>query len=81
MMGLSLAVVHYPYIIAIEPTFVEIWDINSSAIKQVIPGDNLRCLFSEFPASGISSFTPSPTPHRPVLLGSNGDIRILQPMA
>ncbi|PVF99839.1 hypothetical protein CPB86DRAFT_702391 [Serendipita vermifera] len=43
---------HYPYVIAIEPTFIEIWDIVACMMKQVIPGSNLRCLFAEPPPSG-----------------------------
>lgn len=43
---------HYPYVIAIEPTFVEVWDVVTCRIKQVIPGENLRCLFSEPPPKG-----------------------------
>ncbi|KAG8752819.1 RHO1 GDP-GTP exchange protein 2 [Serendipita sp. 396] len=43
---------HYPYVIAIEPSFIEIWDIVTCSIRQVILGDNLRCLFAEPPPSG-----------------------------
>lgn len=42
----------YPYVIAIEPTFIEIWDIITCTIKQVIPDENLRCLFTESSPSG-----------------------------
>ncbi|CCA74927.1 probable to GDP/GTP exchange factor Rom2p, partial [Serendipita indica DSM 11827] len=40
---------HYPYVMAIEPSFIEIWDVNACTIRQVILGDNLRCLFAEPP--------------------------------
>jgi len=43
---------HYPYVIAIEPSFIEIWDVVTCTIKQVIPGENLRCLFVEPPPRG-----------------------------
>jgi RHO1 GDP-GTP exchange protein 1/2 len=55
---------HYPYVIAIEPTFIEIWDVLTCTIKQVIPGDNLRCLFAESPPSGTMYYA-NPQMHQP----------------
>lgn len=49
---------HYPYVIAFEPNFIEVWDINACRIQQVIPGDNLRCLFAEPPPSGSHPLPP-----------------------
>jgi RHO1 GDP-GTP exchange protein 1/2 len=53
------AAFHYPYVIAFEPNFIEVWDIITCRIQQVIPGDNLRCLFAEPPPSGSH---PAPPP-------------------
>ena len=53
-----VAAFHYPYVIAFEPNFIEVWDITACRIQQVIPGDNLRCLFAEPPPSG--SHPPPP---------------------
>jgi hypothetical protein len=62
---------HYPYLIAFEPNFIEIWDIVACRIQQVIPGDNLRCLFAEPPPSGSHPpplpmyYHPHSMPHAP----------------
>jgi len=55
---------HYPYVIAFEPNFIEVWDIITCRIQQVIPGDNLRCLFAEPPPSG-SQAPPPPVYYHP----------------
>ncbi|CAO3599660.1 unnamed protein product [Absidia cylindrospora] len=34
----------YPYLVAFDSSFIEIRDINSGDIVQVIPGNNIRCL-------------------------------------
>ncbi|EKM51935.1 uncharacterized protein PHACADRAFT_187325 [Phanerochaete carnosa HHB-10118-sp] len=36
----------YPYILAFDPTFVEIWHVETGRIVQVIQGSNIRCLFT-----------------------------------
>jgi len=41
----------YPYVLAFEPTFVEIRNVETGAISQVIQGNNLRCLFTDTPPS------------------------------
>lgn len=56
---MSVTAFHYPYVIAFEPNFIEVWDIIACRILQVIPGDNLRCLFAEPPPSGSQ---PPPPP-------------------
>ncbi|KAA1469046.1 CNH-domain-containing protein [Dentipellis sp. KUC8613] len=40
---------HYPYILAFEPTFVEIRDVETGSMSQVIQGNNLRLLFADTP--------------------------------
>ncbi|EKM51937.1 uncharacterized protein PHACADRAFT_199441 [Phanerochaete carnosa HHB-10118-sp] len=35
----------YPYILAFDPTFVEIWHVETGRIVQVIQGSNIRCLW------------------------------------
>ncbi|KAG8818967.1 RHO1 GDP-GTP exchange protein 2, partial [Serendipita sp. 399] len=60
-----------PTAFAIEPAFIEIWDIVTCSIRQVILGDNLRCLFAEPPPSGsmypqnTHSIYPSAGPYPP----------------
>ncbi|KAI0272327.1 CNH domain-containing protein [Gloeopeniophorella convolvens] len=39
----------YPYVLAFEPTFVEIRNVETGAMSQVLQGNNLRCLFADTP--------------------------------
>ena len=41
----------YPYVLAFEPTFVEILNVETGSMSQVIQGNNLRCLFTDTPPS------------------------------
>jgi len=45
----------YPYVLAFEPTFVEIRHVETGLISQVIQGNNLRLLFADTPPSGTST--------------------------
>lgn len=51
---------HFPYVLAFAPTFVEVRHVESGALMQIIPGNNLRCLFADSPPSNTSSHLPSP---------------------
>ena len=64
----------YPYVLAFEPTFVEIRNVETGAMSQVIQGNNLRCLYTDAPASlqhaysrqsrgSFSSYTASGSAH------------------
>ena len=46
---------HYPYVLAFEPTFVEIRHVETSLISQIIQGNNLQCLFADTPPSTTNS--------------------------
>lgn len=35
---------HYPYILAFEPSFVEIYHVETGHLVQIIPGHNIRLL-------------------------------------
>ncbi|KAG8723138.1 RHO1 GDP-GTP exchange protein 2 [Ceratobasidium sp. 395] len=53
---------HYPYIIAFNPTFIEIRRVEDGSLAQVIRGNNLRCLFTDtqpFAANSLASNCPS----------------------
>ncbi|WFD27733.1 RHO1 GDP-GTP exchange protein 2 [Malassezia nana] len=39
--------IHYPYILAFEPSFIEVRHIETGALHQVIMGYNMRCLFAD----------------------------------
>lgn len=60
----------YPYVLAFEPTFVEIRHVETGLISQVIQGNNLRLLFADTPPSGTSTTNPhnayyAPQPYQP----------------
>ncbi|EPT02968.1 hypothetical protein FOMPIDRAFT_1142932 [Fomitopsis schrenkii] len=46
---------HYPYVLAFEPTFVEIRHVETGAMSQIIQGNNLRLLFADTPPSTTHS--------------------------
>lgn len=60
----------YPYIIAIEPMFIEIWDIESGTFKEIIPGDNIEFFFADSQMSD-----------RPIILGNGANAVFLKPVA
>ncbi|KZT27934.1 CNH-domain-containing protein [Neolentinus lepideus HHB14362 ss-1] len=45
----------YPYVLAFEPTFVEIRHVETGSMAQVIQGNNLRCLFADTPPSATNT--------------------------
>lgn len=55
---LSLAI-HYPYVLAFEPTFVEIRHCETGLLTQVIQGNNLRLLFADTPPSTTNTAHPA----------------------
>jgi len=46
-----LAALYEPFILAFEPSFVEIRHIETGLLSQVIQGSNLRLLFADNPPS------------------------------
>lgn len=50
-----VAALHYPYVLAFEPTFVEIRHVETGSMSQIVQGNNLRCLFSDTPPSTTNS--------------------------
>src|ERR1700723_887533 len=49
---------HYPYVLAFEPTFVEIRHVETGLMSQVIQGNNLRLLFADTPPSATNTAGP-----------------------
>ncbi|EIN09591.1 CNH-domain-containing protein [Punctularia strigosozonata HHB-11173 SS5] len=45
----------YPYVIAFEPTFVEIRHVETGAMAQIIQGNNLRLLFADMPPKATTN--------------------------
>ncbi|GAA5861290.1 hypothetical protein JCM1840_005318 [Sporobolomyces johnsonii] len=54
---------HYPYVLAFEPTFIEVRHVESGALMQIIPGNNIRCLFADTPPSASSSSAAASSPY------------------
>lgn len=46
---------HYPWVLAFDPNFVEIWNVNTGVFTQVIQGSNVRLLFADTPPSAVNS--------------------------
>ncbi|CAE6466235.1 unnamed protein product, partial [Rhizoctonia solani] len=50
---------HHPYVMAFDPTFIEIRHVEDGALVQVIRGSNLRLLFADIQPSVINSTSSS----------------------
>ena len=50
---------HYPYVLAFEPTFVEIRHVETGSMAQIIQGNNLRLLFADTPPSTTNGASQS----------------------
>ncbi|CAE6461849.1 unnamed protein product [Rhizoctonia solani] len=50
---------HHPYVIAFDPTFIEIRHVEDGALVQVIRGSNLRLLFADTQPSVMNSMSSS----------------------
>lgn len=50
---------HYPYVLAFEPSFIEVRHVTTGALHQVITGYNLRCLFADVPPPSSGSANTS----------------------
>jgi hypothetical protein len=51
----------FPYVIAFEPTFIEVRSVHTGDLVQIIPGNNISCLFADTPPSRINSAPIQPT--------------------
>lgn len=51
----SSIALHYPYVLAFEPNFMEVRHVDSGALMQIISGSSLRLLFADTPPSTSSS--------------------------
>ena len=51
--------------LAFEPTFVEIRNVETGAMSQIIQGNNLRCLFADTPPTSAHGPPPPPPPPPP----------------
>lgn len=63
---------HYPYVLAFEPTFVEIRHVQTGSMSQIIQGNNLRLLFADTPQSTTNGLNqPNLHPYQQPHLGHN----------
>ncbi len=46
---------HYPYVLAFEPSFVEVRHVETGNLVQIISGTGIRCLFAETPPSTVNA--------------------------
>ncbi|KAG9045308.1 RHO1 GDP-GTP exchange protein 2 [Tulasnella sp. UAMH 9824] len=54
---------YFPFVLAFEPTFIEVYTVETGQLEQIIPGKNLRCLFSEIPPSIKNSAATHTNPY------------------
>lgn len=54
----SAFALHYPYVLAFEPSFIEVRHVETGNLMQVIQGSNLRCLFADNPPSTTNTANP-----------------------
>ncbi|KAG6869198.1 hypothetical protein C0993_009061 [Termitomyces sp. T159_Od127] len=59
--GARFEALHEPYVLAFEPSFVEVRHIETGHLEQVIQGANLRLLFADTPPS-VTGPGPGPGP-------------------
>ncbi|GFZ48548.1 Rho1 guanine nucleotide exchange factor 1 [Saitozyma sp. JCM 24511] len=64
---------HYPYVLAFEPTFVEIHSVDTGHLVQIIPGNNISCLFADTPPSRMNA--PAPPASRQLVYPPPGGYR------
>jgi hypothetical protein len=70
--GILTTALHYPYILAFEPTFVEVRHVETGHLVQIIPGNHIRCLFADSPPSQIHTPQGPLIPYRNVPGGPPG---------
>ncbi|KAF7982585.1 hypothetical protein HWV62_27595 [Athelia sp. TMB] len=49
---------HYPYVLAFDPSFVEVRHVLTGHLSQVIQGSNLRLIFADTPPSTTNTSAP-----------------------
>lgn len=57
----NIVALQFPYVIAFEPTFVEVRSVHTGDLVQIIPGNNISCLFADTPPSRINAAPIQPT--------------------
>lgn len=66
----------YPYVLAFEPTFIEIRHVETGLMAQVIAGTMISCLFADSPPSADSAAPPQqhlpPAPPQHMMHGYGG---------
>ncbi|KAK8853072.1 hypothetical protein IAR55_003773 [Kwoniella newhampshirensis] len=60
----------YPYVVAFEPTFIEVHHVETGHLVQIIPGSNIQCLFADTPPSRVNA--PAPPPNRQLMYPPSG---------
>ena len=55
----------YPYVVAFEPTFVEVHHVETGHLVQILPASGISCLFADTPPSRVNA--PMPAPNRQLM--------------
>jgi len=54
----NVSAMQYPFVIAFDPSFVEIRHVETGGLVQVIPGGGISCLFADMPPSTVNAPPP-----------------------
>ncbi|KAG8784723.1 RHO1 GDP-GTP exchange protein 2 [Ceratobasidium sp. 428] len=65
---------HHPYVMAFDPTFIEIRRVKDGSLAQVIQGNNLRCLFADAQLSMTNPSDPSHNARSEILIASDDKV-------
>ncbi|KAL7418308.1 RHO1 GDP-GTP exchange protein 2 [Cryptotrichosporon argae] len=68
---------HYPYILAFEPTFIEVRHVETGHLVQIIPGNNISCLFTDVPL--MSAQPAAAPPARQLMYHPNNSAPVFRP--
>ncbi|KAG8694516.1 RHO1 GDP-GTP exchange protein 2, partial [Ceratobasidium sp. 395] len=65
---------HYPYVMAFDPAFIEIRHVKDGSLAQVIRGNDLRCLFADAQLSMTNTSDPSQNARSEVFVASDDKV-------
>ncbi|KAG8701645.1 RHO1 GDP-GTP exchange protein 2, partial [Ceratobasidium sp. 395] len=69
----------HPYVMAFDPTFIEIRRVKDGSLAQVIRGNNLRCLFADAQLSMTDISDPSQDARSDIFVASDNKILAVRP--
>ncbi|KAG9313170.1 hypothetical protein JVU11DRAFT_6624 [Chiua virens] len=59
---------HWPYILLFDSRFIEVRHVSTGLLAQIIPGNEIRCIWDGRGTSGTAATTAAEGPHQPMNL-------------